>query len=463
MSTVFLHPTRKTYYRRVQIPQKIRKHFNGRVEVWRSLKTADKDHAEARAAQFEAQTRRLFLTLKKSGERLSKEHIEALVQNWLETEIDELEDALAVGGPVSDEQRDGECIVYSDLFDEASEALLERNYRKVEREADVLLASAGLPPLDHDSAEFGRLCRRLLETKQDFLRIAADRVDGNYKTGPRRLKAGYVNELPFGAPACATPASLATPAPSGPTFREAVDLYFKENSRAERTDSQIRSELDRFLESIGGDKPIGSITKAECRRYKEEMLHRRKLGPATVIKHLSNLGGIFKWSAAQGFIPAGEGSNPCQGLAPSKKQAKKVAKERRPFTDAELIQVFGSEDFVRERDKNPARYWLPLLCLFTGARREEIGQLAVCDILEEDGIPFIRINDDAKLEQSLKNAGSRRRVPVHSSLVRLGFLEYVKTVRDGKQVRLFPTLTRGANGWSDPYPQCVPMPLSGGH
>jgi hypothetical protein len=45
MSTVFLHPTRKTYYRRVQIPQKIRKHFNGRVEVWRSLKTADKDPA----------------------------------------------------------------------------------------------------------------------------------------------------------------------------------------------------------------------------------------------------------------------------------------------------------------------------------------------------------------------------------------------------------------------------------
>jgi integrase len=333
--------------------------------------------------------------------------------------------------------------VYSDLFDEASEALIERNYRKVEREADALLRSAGLPGLDHDSAEFGRLCRRLLETKQDFLRIAADRVDGNYKTGPTRLR------VPLGVQAPVAPPTAA-PAPAGPMFREAIDLYFKENARAERTDSQIKSELDRFLESIGGDKPIGSITKAECRRYKEEMLHRRKIGPATVIKHLSNLGGIFKWSAAQGFIPAGEGSNPCQGLAPSKKQAKKVAKERRPFSDAELVQVFGSKDFIRERDKNPARYWLPLLCLFTGARREEIGQLAVCDVQEEQGIPFIRINDDAKLEQSLKNEGSRRRVPVHSSLVKLGFLDYVKKIKEGKHVRLFPTLTRGANGWSDP-------------
>ena len=445
MSTVFLHPTRKTYYRRVQIPQKIRKHFHGRVEVWRSLKTVDKDQAEIRAAQFDAQTRRLFLTLKKSGERLTKEHIEALVQNWLETEIDELEDFMATAGPFADHDRTTKQVVLSDLWEESNEALISCDFRKVEREADALLKAAGLPALDHEGADFGRLCRRLLQTKLEYLKIENDRWNGNYETGPMLRQEGNAPPVAT-APRSVSAASTAT----GPTFSEAVDLYFKENSRAERTDSQVRSELDRFRESIGGDKHIGSITKAECRRYKEEMLHGRKLGPATVIKHLSNLGGIFKWSAAQGFIPAGEGSNPCQGLAPSKKQAKKVAKERRPFTDAELVRVFGSKDFISERDKNPARYWLPLLCLFTGARREEIGQLAVCDILEEHGIPFIRINDDAKLEQSLKNAGSRRRVPVHSSLVKLGFLDYVKKVRFGKQVRLFPTLKRGANGWSDP-------------
>jgi integrase len=377
------------------------------------------------------------LILKKSAGRLSKDQIEALVQHWLETEIDDLEDSMAVGGPVPYSEREAEWLMYSNVFDETVEALISRNYRKVEGEASDLLVSAGLPPIDHDSAEFGRLCRRLLETKQDFLRIAADRVDGNYKTRP-----------PAGPAPAPLPAQPTTTTSAGPMFSEAVDLYFRENARAERTDSQIKAELENFLECIGGDKSIGSITKADCRRYKEDLLHVRKLNPSTVIKHLSNLGGVFKWSAAQGFI--GEGSNPCQGLPPSKKQAKKVAKERRPFTDAELVQVLGSKDFIAERDKNPARYWLPLLCLFTGARREEIGQLAVCDIQEEDGIPFIRINDDAKLEQSLKNEGSRRRVPVHSSLVKLGFLDYVKKIREGNHVRLFPTLTRGANGWSDP-------------
>ena len=44
MSTVrepFLHPTRRVYYRRVTIPKNLRQYLKGRIEVWRSLKTAD--------------------------------------------------------------------------------------------------------------------------------------------------------------------------------------------------------------------------------------------------------------------------------------------------------------------------------------------------------------------------------------------------------------------------------------
>ena len=50
MSTVFLHPKRKTYYHRSQIPLKLRPHFKGRIEFWRSLKTEDKDIAVAKSA-----------------------------------------------------------------------------------------------------------------------------------------------------------------------------------------------------------------------------------------------------------------------------------------------------------------------------------------------------------------------------------------------------------------------------
>ncbi|HEU4683193.1 MAG TPA: DUF6538 domain-containing protein [Nitrospira sp.] len=171
----FLHPTRNVFYRRVTIPKRLRPFFNDRVEVWRSLKTADKDQAEVRSSRFDAETRRLFITLKKHGERLSKDQVEALVQQWLETELDELEDFMAVSGPFSDEDRDTKSLVLSDLWTEANEALVSCDFRKAEREADALLKAAGLPPMDHDGADFGRLCRRLLQAKQEYFKIEAAR------------------------------------------------------------------------------------------------------------------------------------------------------------------------------------------------------------------------------------------------------------------------------------------------
>jgi integrase len=113
------------------------------------------------------------------------------------------------------------------------------------------------------------------------------------------------------------------------------------------------------------------------------------------------------------------------------------------------LVLVGGEVLMVKRFKDQTQI-LPLICLFQVTRRKEAGQLAVCDIQEEAGIPFLRINDDEKLGQSLKNEGSRRRVPIHSSLIKLGFLEFVKKVKAAGHTRLFPSLTRGANGYSDP-------------
>jgi len=49
----------------------------------------------------------------------------------------------------------------------------------------------------------------------------------------------------------------------------------------------------------------------------------------------------------------------------------------------------------------------------------------------------------------LKNEGSKRRLPLHSSLVALGFLEYVESMRAAGHSRLFPQLKKGLNGFSD--------------
>src|SRR5436853_319352 len=311
-------------------------------------------------------------------------------------------------------------------MDDTYEALVTNNWRKVEREADDLLKSAGLPSLDHEGAEFGRLCRRLLLAKQEYLHIENERWNGVYKT----RSAG----------ANGSAASVQAKSPPSKPFSEVVRLYFKENSRADRTDSQIKSEFAKFITVLGSDKPVASITKGDCRTYKEYVLKDRS--QTTCIKHLSSLSGLFKWAEQQGFIP--DGFNPVRGLSPNKRQAKKHAMPRRPFTDAELLTVFSSTDFVRQREKHPERYWLVLLCLFQICRREEAGQLSLKDLGELDDIPFMNITDEG-VGQGLKNAGSKRRLPIHSSLVKLGFLEYVEQIKTLGHARLFPQLDHGTN------------------
>lgn len=49
MSTVFLPRKRKSLYAKLSIPLTLQPFFNGRAEVWRSLKTLDKAEARVRS------------------------------------------------------------------------------------------------------------------------------------------------------------------------------------------------------------------------------------------------------------------------------------------------------------------------------------------------------------------------------------------------------------------------------
>ena len=104
MSTVFLHPKRKTFYHRAQIPKNLRRHFKGRVELWRSLKTEDKDEAKLKSLQWDTRAQRVFLTLKKHGARMTPDEIEALIARWMDSQLEDFEDTLS-DFPMDDEDR----------------------------------------------------------------------------------------------------------------------------------------------------------------------------------------------------------------------------------------------------------------------------------------------------------------------------------------------------------------------
>jgi integrase len=376
---------------------------------------------------------------------------EALVAHWLEAKLDAAEDFRALGGPFSDTDRETKTEILHDQMEDASEQLLAGNYARIEHEAVELLRVAGVNNVDPDSAEFGRLCRRLLQAKLDYLQIEQQRWDGRYETREQRRRVSVAAAAPSATPpATQRVTPPAAPVATSPKFSEIVDRYFRENPRAARSADQAKIEFGKFMAVIGDgsaamDRPVNTITKEHGRAYKTDLMDVRKLHLLTVGKHIATLSGLFRWAEGQGYI----GENPMKGLAPNKKAARKAMTKRRPFTDAELVQLFGSKDFTTQRDKNPTRYWLFLLLLFTMARREEIGQLTVADVQEEDGIAFLRITDEVSLQQNLKNEGSRRRVPIAHDLIRLGFMDYVERIRKAGHVRLFPDLKKGKNGFSD--------------
>lgn len=83
-------------------------------------------------------------------------------------------------------------------------------------------------------------------------------------------------------------------------------------------------------------------------------------------------------------------------------------------------------------------YWVPLIAAYSGMRREEIAGIGVDYIREEDDIAFFDVITTT--DRRIKNASSRRKVPVHDDLVYLGFLDLVRTTRTRGSRFLFPDL-----------------------
>ncbi|MDH6249775.1 integrase [Polynucleobacter sphagniphilus] len=126
---------------------------------------------------------------------------------------------------------------------------------------------------------------------------------------------------------------------------------------------------------------------------------------------------------------------------------KETTNQRRPWSGAELQTLFGQPLFQKYelprdwRCGKDAAYWIPLLGLYTGARLSELAQLRAVDILSEGEIPSISITNLGS-NQQLKTLASKRTIPIHSELIRLGFLGYANKIKVDNQDSLWPQLSQ---------------------
>ena len=134
-----------------------------------------------------------------------------------------------------------------------------------------------------------------------------------------------------------------------------------------------------------------------------------------------------------------------------RKQAKQVKKERKPFTQDELTQIFGQSWFQTGSGKlavasgvnrkwSPIEFWLPLLSLHAGQRIRELCQLHLSDVRQTGaGVWYVDINEGTP-DKSLKNGESRRVVALHPVLIDAGFIEWCERLRHEGFQRVFPDM-----------------------
>jgi integrase len=269
---------------------------------------------------------------------------------------------------------------------------------------------------------------------------------------------------------------------SGATISAALAGWKKARQPRPNVVSEYGHAVKRFIE-LHGDLRIAEIKRSHVREFREALqaipvrrtgslrkaslpelvewsnkrTDARKITPATVNKLLGGVQAIAVWGYDNGLTP-----DDVPWADPfARMRLEEGEPDREPWQIGELRLLFNSPVFASNArpsgGRGEAAYWLPLLGLYTGARQGELAPLTADDVAidEATGITIIAITENNERGTRLKTASSRRVVPVHPELVKLGFPNVVEASRTqgGEAAPLFPLLKPGprggyAEGWS---------------
>ncbi|MCJ8148318.1 site-specific integrase [Shinella sedimenti] len=495
-----------TYYARIYFPTDLRDHFQSEDKKV-SLRTKDETVAKQRLypelqkweSLFEDIRSRRDVTVNDKAVAVW-EHYEATLQQYdrkqltmptpvqIDTELQQLYRRIDMG-EISSDDFYGMINAYTDyelmVRARADDANLRARRLNLLKEA---LGSGSTKPvataardfitrhrilIDAGSDSHRELCNLLIRAEIEALQRTTERDKGDFTGVPKD---------PIVKPAAATVREVAAP---GETIMELFEVYARENPKSITADTinQARRDIGTFVQHVGTTCPAARIDKKAVREWKALLMkypvkaaeitafkgmniaqiveHNKAIGKPvltsrTVNRYLASLGSFCNWLVAHGYID----NNPTSGMSLAKDKRKKVF----PFTVEQMNVLFRSPLFTGcESDEAPRfwskpgsvkirdhRYWVPLIMLYSGARPAEIAQLAMSDVSEQDDTWIMNItetSDEGEEDlKSVKTLGSRRVVPIHRELERLGFLEYLEETKKAGHTRVFPRAIRNARG-----------------
>jgi integrase len=194
----------------------------------------------------------------------------------------------------------------------------------------------------------------------------------------------------------------------------------------------FRRALEQFRE-ICGDRDVANYTVDDCWSFRNWLAVTKdeKKGEAlsgqTKNNKLSSVSALFWFAIERRY----RNDNPMRNVKyyPKNENPKK---RRRLYTEDELARLF-----VAGKRRKEWQYWLPLLALFAGLRIREAVQLRPLDISNSFGVWHLIIQPGRG--QRVKG-GQARLVPLHSELLRLGFLDLYQQAMNESRDWLFPDI-----------------------
>jgi integrase len=213
------------------------------------------------------------------------------------------------------------------------------------------------------------------------------------------------------------------------------------------------AEFDVFLRGLHSNfgkswnkDPYRSIEEIRALALIHGPKHGTLQGP-TRNRHWTFLGQLFDYAR----LALGLAVSPSLTTTPYRARKKTRGRDDRATpSHAQVARLFQQPVFYGYKDWNHinvpgdefyhrAEYYCSILALYMGGRREEYCGLSVDDVIADNGeIPYLHITPNDI--RGLKNVQSKRNVALHPEPIRLGFLDYVKAVKELGYDRLFPDL-----------------------
>ena len=257
-----------------------------------------------------------------------------------------------------------------------------------------------------------------------------------------------------------------------------IDKFISEKYKlTSKSEMMMRTHIEMLIEEFG-DISLGKLDRGMCVKFKDDIrklprnrskiqqyrnldFHEQvslnvdekdRISTTTVNNILGYVSSFMKWSRINGFVEV----NFFEGMKLKKQIRQRDERDR--FTEKEIKKIFQKHnyiEFTEVENHKYSNYWTPLISVFSGMRLNEICSLYLDNIIQEKVNRrkkiwcFNILEEPDRPDKHLKTLSSKRVVPIHDTLIDLGFIEFVELLkkRHTNRQRLFQELKYGEGSY----------------